>query len=108
MSSFESVLAGAEAVTLISTWAFGHRHQQAQNVIDAAKSCGVRRICYTSFVGADDPAPIHEMPFLPRDYKQTEALIRASGLEYNIQRDFLYIDNIPNFFAPSWKFCENR
>lgn len=60
--------------------------------------CGVRRICYTSFVGADDPAHITDMPFLPRDYKQTEALIIASGLEYNIQRDYLYIYNIPNFF----------
>jgi len=108
VESLKSVFAGAEAVTLISTWAFGRRHEQAQNVIDAAKQCGVRRICYTSFVGADDPAPTHEMPFLPRDHKQTEALIRASGLEYNIQRDFLYLDNIPNFFAPSWKFCGNR
>ncbi|KAJ5378782.1 hypothetical protein N7509_011901 [Penicillium cosmopolitanum] len=108
MNSLRAVFAGAEAVTLISTWAFGRRHQQAQNVIDAAKECGVRRICYTSFVGADDPAPVDEMPFLPRDHKQTEALIHASGLEYNIQRDYLYVDNIPNFFAPSWKFCDNR
>ncbi|KAJ5995035.1 hypothetical protein N7481_002012 [Penicillium waksmanii] len=103
-----AVFAGAEAVTLISTWAFGRRHQQAQNVIDAAKECGVRRICYTSFVGADDPAPVDEMPFLPRDHKQTKALICASGLEYNIQRNDLYVENIPNFFAPSWIFCDNR
>lgn len=108
VSSLESVFAGAEAVNLISTWAFGRRHEQAQNVINAAKACGVRRICYTSFVGADDPAPVQEMPFLPRDHKQTEALIRGSGLEYNIQRDYLYIDNIPSFFAPSWKFCGNK
>ncbi|KAJ5614189.1 hypothetical protein N7528_007843 [Penicillium herquei] len=107
-SSLERAFAGAEAVNLISTWAFGHRCEQAQNVINAAKSCGVRRICYTSFVGADDPAPVDEMPFLPRDHKRTEALIRASGLEYNIQRDYLYIDNIPNLFAPSWKFCGDR
>lgn len=59
-------------------------------------------------MGANDPAPVDQMPFLPRDHKQTEALICHSGLEYNIQRDFLYIDNIPNFFAPSWNFCDNR
>jgi uncharacterized protein YbjT (DUF2867 family) len=69
ISSLERVFAGAEAVTLISTWSFGRRAQQAQNVINAAKSCGVRRICYTSFVGADNPAPRNEMPFLPRDHK---------------------------------------
>ncbi|KAJ5113236.1 hypothetical protein N7456_001770 [Penicillium angulare] len=108
IESLKAVFAGAEAVNLISTWAFGRRHEQAQNVIDAAKACGVQRICYTSFVGADDPAPVNEMPFLPRDHKNTEALIRASGLEYNIQRDYLYIDNIPSFFAPSWKSCGNR
>ena len=48
------------------------------------------------------------MPFLPRDHKETEALICASGLEYNIQRDYLYIDNIPKFFASSRNFCGNR
>ncbi|KAJ5099757.1 hypothetical protein N7532_006758 [Penicillium argentinense] len=57
IDSLQKVFAGPEAVTLTSTWASGRRHQQAQNVIDAAKTCGVRRICYTSFVGADDPAP---------------------------------------------------
>ncbi|OQE34628.1 hypothetical protein PENCOP_c016G08600 [Penicillium coprophilum] len=108
MSSLEQVFAGAEAVTLISTWAFGRRHEQARNVINAARSCGVRRICYTSFVGADDPAHISDMPFLPRDHKQTEALIIASGLEYNIQRNYLYIDNIPDFFSSSWSFCGGR
>ena len=108
VDSLKRVFTGADAVNLISTWAFGRRHEQTQNVISAAKSCGVGRICYTSFVGADDPAPVSEMPFLPRDHKLNEELIRASGLEYNIQRDYLYIDNIPNFFAPSWKFCENR
>lgn len=46
-------------------------------------------------MGADNPAPIHEMPFLPRDHKLTEALIRASGLEYNIQRDFYTSTTFP-------------
>lgn len=108
VNSLEQVFAGADAVNLISTWAFGRRHEQARNVINAAKSCGVRRICYTSFVGADDPAPVDDLPFLSRDHKQTEALIIASGLDYNIQRDYLYIDNIPNYFAPSWNFCGDQ
>ncbi|KAJ5200882.1 hypothetical protein N7449_005685 [Penicillium cf. viridicatum] len=77
-------------------------------LINAAKLCGVRRICYMSFVGADDPAHVTDMPFLPRNHKQTEALIIASGREYNIQRDYLDIDNISNFFASSWNFCGDR
>ncbi|KAE8333384.1 hypothetical protein BDV39DRAFT_199110 [Aspergillus sergii] len=32
----------------------------------------------------------------------------ASGLEYNIQQEYLYIRNIPNYFAPAWNFCASR
>ncbi|KAG7391434.1 hypothetical protein PHYPSEUDO_004969 [Phytophthora pseudosyringae] len=27
---------------------------------------------------------------------------------YNIQRNWLYMDNIPILFAPSWKFCGDK
>ncbi|KAJ5902121.1 hypothetical protein N7495_002649 [Penicillium taxi] len=108
IEGLKAAFVGAEAVNLISTWAFGRRAQQAQNVIDAAKANGVRRICYTSFVDADDPRSVADMPFLPRDHKMTEELIRTSGLEYNIQRDYLYQDNMCVFFAPSWNFNDHK
>lgn len=103
------VFAGAEAVSFISTWLIGKgRRRQHKNVIDAAKAAGVRRIVYTSFVGADLGDGGEDMPFLPRDHAYTEGLIRASGLQYNIQRNYLYMDNIPQFHAQSWGFAGDR
>lgn len=108
--TLKPVFQGAEAVSFISTWLIGDRRRsQAKNVIDTAKACGVKRICYTSFVGAGSTAENEEdIPFLPRDHHYVEQQIYASGLQYSIQRNYLYADNIPNFFAPSWKFTENR
>lgn len=106
--SLKAVFAGADAVTMISTWSIGGRRKQAQNVIQAAQYCGVRRVCYTSFVGADRPDPEEEMLYLPRDHRFVEQLLFSSGLEYNIQRNNLYIDNIPELDMPSWKYCGDR
>ncbi|KAM0558285.1 hypothetical protein ACHAPJ_004979 [Fusarium lateritium] len=110
IESLKTVFQGAEAVSLISTWLFGEgRRHQAQTVVDAAKACGVKRVCYTSFVGAGIEAENEEdIPFLPRDHHFIEKIIYASGLEYSIQRNYLYADNIPTLFAPSWKFCGDR
>ncbi|KAG5786486.1 hypothetical protein H9Q74_014539, partial [Fusarium xylarioides] len=52
IESLKAAFQGAEAVSLISTWLFGEgRRRQAQTVVDAAKACGVKRVCYTSFCG---------------------------------------------------------
>lgn len=108
-ANLERVFAGAEAVSFISTWLIGKgRRQQHKAVIDAAKAAGVNRICYTSFVGAGLGHGGEEMPFLPRDHAYTEDLIRQSGLQYNIQRNYLYMDNIPQFFAQSWHFTGDK
>ncbi|KAH6971096.1 hypothetical protein BKA56DRAFT_595888 [Ilyonectria sp. MPI-CAGE-AT-0026] len=110
IESLKTAFAGAEAVSMVSTWLFGEgRRRQARTVIEAAKSCGVKRICYTSFIGAGIQAENEEdIPFLPRDHHVIENLIYASGLDYSIQRNYLYVDNIPTLFAPSWKFCGER
>ncbi|KAI9909903.1 hypothetical protein PsorP6_010290 [Peronosclerospora sorghi] len=109
LASLQQVFQGADAVAFISTWLIGDgRRGQMKNCIQAAKDTGVKRVCYTSFVGAGSELPNDQLPFLPRDHQFTEQLIYASGLEYNIQRNYLYQDNTPRFFAPSWKFTENR
>ncbi|KAF4314961.1 hypothetical protein BBO99_00008388 [Phytophthora kernoviae] len=108
VDSLKKVFEGADAVAFISTWLFGEgRRNQAKNVIKAAKETGVKRICYTSFVGAGSDKPNEEVLFLPRDHHFVEHEIYASGLDYNIQRNWLYQDNTPKFFAPSWKFTDN-
>ncbi|KAK4151645.1 NAD(P)-binding protein [Chaetomidium leptoderma] len=116
VESLKKVFEGAEVVAFISTWALGERPRQAANVLAAAKATGVKRVCYTSFIGAglgNDSAEARQrdvktIPFLPQDHVQTERLIRGSGLQWNIQRDYLYQDNAAAFFSQSWKFCGDR
>ncbi|CAN8102763.1 unnamed protein product [Discula destructiva] len=112
-----AVFAGADTIAWISTWAIFHRPQQAANVLAAAKAAGVRRVLYSSFVGAergvDTPAAREvdvraTLPFLPQDHALTERLIRESGLVWNVQRNYLYQDNTAAFFSGAWKFCGNR
>ncbi|KAG7387055.1 hypothetical protein PHYBOEH_008377 [Phytophthora boehmeriae] len=108
--SMRKAFEGAEAVATISTWLIGDRRRsQIKNAIDAAKATGVKRFCYTSGAGAGVKADKEEdIPFLLRDHHYIEQQIYASGLQYNIQRNCLYADNIPLYFAPSWKFCGDK
>ncbi|KAF4316886.1 hypothetical protein BBO99_00004185 [Phytophthora kernoviae] len=110
VEGMKKVFEGAEAVGFISTWLFGDgRRNQAKNVCRAAKEVGVKRVCYTSFVGAGIETDVEEeIPFLPRDHHFVEKTVKESGLDFNIQRNWLYMDNIPTLFAPSWKFCGNK
>ncbi|KAI0010473.1 NAD(P)-binding protein [Xylariaceae sp. FL0662B] len=112
VESLKKAFQGAEAVAVISTWLFGERRRgQVANCIKAAKESGVKRICYTSGLGAGDAETAkteEEIPFLSRDHAFNEGQVKNSGLQWSLQRDYLYVDNIPNFFAPSWKYCGNR
>lgn len=117
VDSLNKVFEGADTIAWISTWAIFHRPQQAANILEAAKASGVKRVCYTSFVGAglgvDTEEGLRrdirkELPFLPQDHALTERLIRESGLQFNIQRNYLYQDNTAAFFSQSWKFCGDK
>lgn len=66
---------------------------------------------YTSFVGAhlrETAKTEEDIPFLPRDHAFIEGLVVNSGLEWNLQRNYLYVDNIAWLFCLSWKFCGDR
>ena len=59
--------------------------------MDAVVAAGVRRIVYTSFVGA---APDCTFTF-GRDHFHTEEHIKATGVGHTFLRDNLYLDFIP-------------
>lgn len=81
---------GAEAVFMVSAMQVGAvRQVQHRNVIEAAKEAGVKRIVYTSFLGAGDP---NINSFEIADHRFTEQLILASGLSWNFMRDSQYGD----------------
>ncbi|MEM7473157.1 MAG: NAD(P)H-binding protein [Pseudomonadota bacterium] len=82
-------LAGVDALLLISgNQAPGARVGQHRNVINAAKTAGVRKIVFTSVQGIDG-APEGSVG---ASFLQTEADVQASGLEWAIGRNGVYIE----------------
>ncbi len=66
------------------------RVKQHISVINAAVEAGVKHITYTSFLGANRPE--YTQYVLP-DHTATEEYLRKSGLDYNIMRNNLYLEN---------------
>lgn len=97
-------LAGIDAVAFVSSPNFlagKRRRAQHRNVVEAARAAGVGRLVYTSLVGADagDGEDDEKVPALVRDHAHTEDLIRASGMAWNIQRNYLFADTIAEVLA---------
>lgn len=83
-------LAGVDTLVLVSGMAPPEdRIGQHRNVIEAAKAAGVGKIVYTSIQG-----PEVGTAFSPvvQSNRQTEADIRASGLDWTIGRNGIYIE----------------
>ncbi|ADO43940.1 SDR family oxidoreductase [Ketogulonicigenium vulgare] len=94
--SLEVALAGVDKLLLISSSEVGQRAAQHANVIAAAKSAGVTHIIYTSLLKADE-SPLS----LADEHRETEALLKASGLTYTILRNGWYTENYTGNLAGS-------
>lgn len=96
--TWDAALKGADKVLLISASEIGKRAKQHRAVIDAAKRAGVRLLAYTSILHADT-SPLG----LAAEHRETEAMIRASGVPYGLLRHSWYTENytagIPNALA---------
>ncbi|SFR85619.1 SDR family oxidoreductase [Maribacter stanieri] len=87
---FNSALQGVDAVLLVSGMDEPQKRiQQHRNVIAAAKQNGVKKIVYTSIVGDED-----KNAFSPivQSNRQTEKDVQASGLQWVIGRNGIYIE----------------
>ncbi|WP_282179869.1 SDR family oxidoreductase [Maribacter stanieri] len=87
---FNSALQGVDAVLLVSGMDEPQKRiQQHRNVIEAAKQNGVKKIVYTSIVGDED-----KNAFSPivQSNRQTEKDVQASGLQWVIGRNGIYIE----------------
>jgi NAD(P)H dehydrogenase (quinone) len=87
-AALETALSGVDTLLLISGSEVGQRVQQHTNVVNAAKSAGVKRIVYTSAPKADTTSLI-----LAPEHKATEAVIKESGIPYTILRNNWYTEN---------------
>lgn len=83
-----SALQGVKTLLLISSSEIGQRAAQHQNVINAAKAAGVRRIVYTSLLRADSSTI-----GLADEHRATEAALAASGVAHTILRNGWYAEN---------------
>jgi NAD(P)H dehydrogenase (quinone) len=83
-----SALAGVDTLLLVSGNEVGRRVAQHRAVVDAAVSAGVVRLAYTSIVRADT-TPL----LLAAEHRETEELVRASGLRYTLLRNSWYLEN---------------
>lgn len=86
-----SALVGIERLLLISASEIGKRITQHKNVIDAAKTAGIKWIVYTSLLHADSTSINLASEHIP-----TEEAIKESGMEYTILRNGWYTENYTN------------
>lgn len=86
-------LRGVDTLLMVSASESADRRGQHRTFVEAAADAGVRRIVYTSFAGAAEDATFT----LGRDHYDTEAAIRASGMEHTVLRDNFYLDVLPLF-----------
>jgi NAD(P)H dehydrogenase (quinone) len=93
-ANLTSALTGVGKLLLISSSEIGKRVAQHRNVIEAAKAAGVKLIAYTSLLHADT-SPME----LAKEHRETEALIRASGIPFVILRNGWYTENYTGTIA---------
>jgi NAD(P)H dehydrogenase (quinone) len=86
--SVAAALAGADKVLLISSSEASRRTRQHRQVVDAAKAAGVKLFAYTSILHADTNPMA-----LAVEHRETEALIRLSGLPFVLLRNGWYTEN---------------
>lgn len=87
-ATWDGALKGADRVLLISSSEIGQRAQQHRTVIDAAARAGVKLLAYTSVLHADS-SPLG----LAAEHRETEAMIRASGVPFTLLRNGWYTEN---------------
>ncbi|RTE53146.1 SDR family oxidoreductase [Arenibacter aquaticus] len=87
---FDKALQGVDAVLLVSGMDHPQKRiQQHRNVIGAAKQNGVQKIVYTSIVGDENKTAFSPVV---QSNRATEKDVRASGLEWVIGRNGIYIE----------------
>lgn len=86
--TLRSALKGVDKLLLISASELGKRVEQHRNVIEAAKAEGVKLLVYTSILHADS-SPLG----LADEHRETERLLKESGLPYVLLRNGWYTEN---------------
>jgi NAD(P)H dehydrogenase (quinone) len=89
--SVQQAFAGVDTLFLVSAGESADRVNEHLTAVEAARRAGVRRVVYTSFLGAAPQATFS----LARHHWATEEALRASGMAYTFLRDSMYADFLP-------------
>jgi NAD(P)H dehydrogenase (quinone) len=92
-AGFTEALRGVHTLYLVSAAEAVDRLEQHRTAVAAAAAAGVRRIVYTSFVGARPDATFT----LARHHAATEEAIQATGARHTFLRHNMYADFVPFF-----------
>lgn len=89
--SLDAAMKGIDKVLLVSGGNAANGLEQHHNVVDAAKKAGVKCIAYTSHCLKDRTTLVNNI--MIRHF-ETEDYVMASGLNYIIFRNILYMDSM--------------
>jgi NAD(P)H dehydrogenase (quinone) len=99
--NYDSLLAafqGVDKLLLVSGTDLVNRGKQQLNAVKAAKEAGVKHILYTSFERKNE-TETSPIAFLAKSHIDTDNAIKASGINYTIFRNNLYLDVLPMFLG---------
>ena len=98
LATLDAAMKGVERVLLISGTEMDPARslQQHANVINAARRSGVRLIAYTGRAMRD---PSATTTMLMKGHFETEDLVRASGMNFVLFRNALYLETLPYFIG---------
>ena len=86
-------LRGIETVFFVSGHEAADRESVHRSAVDAFVAAGVRRVVYTSFLGASPEASFT----FARTHHATEEMIRATGMDFAFLRPSFYLDYVADW-----------
>ncbi len=94
---FESTATGVETLFLVPIREHPERARLHMTAVDAAVAAGVKRIVYSSFLGAGAEATFT----LARDHYATEEHIRSTGVAFTFLRGSAYLEVLRYIIGPA-------
>ncbi len=96
--SLDEAMYGIEKVLLISGGNAPNLVEQHTNVVEAAKKAGVKCFAYTGRALKDRATLVSK--FMDTHF-QTDDIVMASGMNFNLFRNSLYMDSLPFSLGPN-------
>jgi len=98
VASLVSAFQGVDKLLFVSGSDIANRSQQHLNVVEAAKTAKVGHVVYTSFMRRNE-TETSPIAFVAKSHLEAEEALKASGLNYTLLKNGLYMDMLPIFLG---------